>query len=409
MSVMTPKDVTQLKHDLFDHQSGKDCVKLDGHFLSVMQGISEAYSNAESWTTRLEILLVVAPQISFKLTQSFLPCLTIGRSTAACKHAAEFSHAAQIDQSSAGLQRFEYDQVEHFIEFTTSEHVCTDLPFGERCLKQSSGDELFVPNTIRNMTPTHIIQHYYIFCEENSPGFCPLRRSSLYSLLDVCKASTRKPLQGINYFAADAGDAFDSIEKLIDEFHFDITKHRRLLQKLKRCRQYLKSDYKVHVSKLSTVEDHCATFALSDKSDKDFRQLCDHEHNDTCEECRNVWVTFEETKEAINNSTYDEQIKARLVVKFMSYRQTIDDWKSHLLRAINQDLSRQEILSTLTNNSVYVYMDWTMKWLPEKYREGQSYFFGKRSISWHISVVVRKNEEPISNRNQTTDESLSSD
>ena len=77
-------------------------------------------------------------------------------------------------------------------------------------------------------------------------------------------------LQGINYFAADAGDAFDSIEKLIDELHFDITKHRRLLENLKQGRQYLKSDYKAHVLKLSTAGDHCATFALSDK---DFRQL----------------------------------------------------------------------------------------------------------------------------------------
>ena len=248
-------------------------MKLDGHFLSVMQGISEAYSNAESWTTRREILSVVAPQISFKLIQSFLPGLTIGRFTAARKHAAEFGHAAQIDQSSAGLQRFGYDQVEHFIEFITSEHVCTELPLGERCLKQSNGDELFVPNIIRNMIPTRIIQQYYIFCEENSPCFCLLGRSSLYSLLDVCKASTRKSLQGINYFAVDAGDAFDSIEKLIDKLHFDITKHRRLLENLKRGRQYLKSDYKVHVPKLSTVGDHYATFALSDKSDKDFRQL----------------------------------------------------------------------------------------------------------------------------------------
>ena len=97
MSVMAPNDVNQLEHDLFDHQSGKNCVKLDGHFLSVMQGTSEAYSNAESWTTHGEILSVFAPQISFKLIQSFLPGLTISRFTAARKHAAKFGHAAQID------------------------------------------------------------------------------------------------------------------------------------------------------------------------------------------------------------------------------------------------------------------------------------------------------------------------
>jgi hypothetical protein len=395
MRVMVENDVGQLEHDLFAHHGDKNIVKLDGHFLSVMEGVSEAYKNAESWTTRREILSIVAPQIGFKLIQSFLPGLTHGRFTAARKHAAEFCHGASIDRSPAVIQRFDYDQVEHFIEFITSEHVCTDLPFGERCLKQSNGNELFVPNTIRNMIPTRIIQQYHIFCQESSLGFSPLGQSSLYSLLDVCKASTRKSLQGINYFAADAGEAFDSIEKLIGEFHLDITKHRRLLENLKRGRQYLKSDYKVHITKSSTVGDHCATFALSDKSDKDFQQMCDHEHNDTCDECINLRATFEEIKHAINNSTDDKQVSTRLLTKFMSYKEAIDAWKCHLLRAVNQDLCRQEILGTLANNSVYIYMDWAMKWLPEKYRESQSSFFGKRGLSWHISVVVRMNEQSI--------------
>jgi hypothetical protein len=394
MSVMVQNDVSQLELDLFAHHGDKNVVKLDGHFLSVMEGVSEAYKNAESWTTRREVLSIVAPQNGFKLIQSFLPGLTPGRFTADRKHAAEFCHGASIDQSPAVIQRFNYDQVEHFIEFITSEHVCTDLPFGERCLKQSNGNELFVPNTIRNMIPTRIISQYYIFCQENSLGFRPLGQSSLYSLFDLCKASTRKSLQGINYFAADAGEAFDSIEKLIDELHLDIAKHRRLLENLKRGRQYLKSDYKVHITKSSKVGDHCATFVLSDKADKDFRQMCDHEHNDICDECTNLRVTFEEIGHAIENSTNDKEVSTRLLAKFMSYQEATDVWKCHLLRAINQDLCRQEILGTLTNSSVYIYMDWAMKWLPEKYREGQSEFFGKRGLSWHISVIVRKNEHP---------------
>ncbi|CAF3420316.1 unnamed protein product [Rotaria socialis] len=404
MNIMAPNDANQLEIDLFDHQGDKNVVKLDGHFLSVMQGVTEAYNNAESWTTRREILSIIAPKINLKLIQSFIPGLTLGRFTAARRHTTEFGYGASIDKSPVMVQRFDYDQVEHFIDFITSEHVCTDLPFGEKCLKQSNGEELYVPNTIRNMIPTRIIQQYYIYCQESSLGFCPLGRSSLYSLLDVCKASTRKSLQGINYFAADAGEAFDSIEELISELHLDITKHRRVLENLKRGRQYLKSDYKVHVTKSSTIADHCATFALSDKLDKDFQQMCDHEHNDTCDECDILQPTFDEIKHDIGNSTADTQLSARLLAKFMSHEEAINVWKSHLLRAINQDLCREEILSTLADDSVYIHMDWAMKWLPEKYREGQSNFYGKRGLSWHISVVARKNEQSAKDPDETISE-----
>ena len=34
--------------------------------------------------------------------------------------------------------------------------------------------------------------------------------------------------------------------------------------------------------------------------------------------------------------------------------------------------------------------DWAMKFLPVKYREAQSDWYGKRGISWHVSVVARK-------------------
>ena len=125
--------------------------------------------------------------------------------------------------------------------------------------------------------------------------------------------------------------------------------------------------------------------------------MCDHEHNDICDECTNLRITFEEIKHAISSSIDDNQVSGRLLAKFITYQEAIDAWKCHLLRTVNQDLCRQEILETLVNDSVYIYMGWAMKWLPEKYREGQSSFFGKRGLSWPISVVVRVNEQAISN------------
>ena len=44
----------------------------------------------------------------------------------------------------------------------------------------------------------------------------------------------------------------------------------------------------------------------------------------------------------------------------------------------------------LDETTVLIAQDWAMEFLPTKYRESQSDWFGKRGLSWHISVVARK-------------------
>ena len=85
-------------------------------FFRVMGCVWESYENAESWTTRHEILSIIASQIDFKPIQSFLPNLTLNRFTAACKYAAEFDYDTAIQQSPAAIHRFDHDHAEHFIE-----------------------------------------------------------------------------------------------------------------------------------------------------------------------------------------------------------------------------------------------------------------------------------------------------
>lgn len=56
--------------------------------------------------------------------------------------------------------------------------------------------------------------------------------------------------------------------------------------------------------------------------------------------------------------------------------QSIEAWNAHLLRAINQDAARHEILENLDEQAVLVVMDWAMKFLPRKFRESQSDYHG---------------------------------
>ena len=93
--------------------------------------------------------------------------------------------------------------------------------------------------------------------------------------------------------------------------------------------------------------------------------------------------------ESLEEGAEKDQIK----FQFEQLTSKIDAWKAHILRSINQDQARLEILQNLGPQSALLVLDWAMKFLPRKFREAQSDWFGKRGISWHITVAMRRSEE----------------
>ncbi|CAF3350206.1 unnamed protein product [Rotaria sp. Silwood2] len=128
------------------------------------------------------------------------------------------------------------------------------------------------------MGATRITDQYLLYCKEMCSDFEPLGKSSLFTILDACKASTRKSLQGIDYFAAEAGEAFDGLRKKIEDKVALCSDSDRLIENLKRARFYLKSDYKVHVARSSNIADHCCVYALSDPVGRNLAQNCNNDH-----------------------------------------------------------------------------------------------------------------------------------
>ena len=47
-------------------------------------------------------------------------------------------------------------------------------------------------------------------------------------------------------------------------------------------------------------------------------------------------------------------------------KQNIWAWKVHLLRCVNQDEARLEVIHSLNESSVLLVQDWAMKFLPRK-------------------------------------------
>lgn len=141
------------------------------------------------------------------------------------------------------------------------------------------------------------------------------------------------------------------------------------------------------MSRTSSTADHCLSFALSDSQEPKLQQPCDHPHDDVCQSCEQLGTTLDEMEKQIKCLANNDD---DLLYSFQQAVQAIESWKSHLLRSVQQDKARTDVLELLDEHSVLITQDWAMKFLPEKYRETQADWFGKRGISWHISVVARK-------------------
>ena len=64
-----------------------------------------------------------------------------------------------------------------------------------------------------------------------------------------------------------------------------------------------------------------------------------------------------------------------------------------MLRSTNRDESRLDVIDELDETSVLLVLNWAMKYLPKKFRESQTDWFGKRGLPWHITVATRKGND----------------
>lgn len=70
----------------------------------------------------------------------------------------------------------------------------------------------------------------------------------------------------------------------------------------------------------------------------------------------------------------------------------VGDWRSHIVRTLNQDDERIYILHDLKSNEVLVILDLAVKYLPQIYREIMKYFYGQKGVHWRVCVAVFKDQ-----------------
>ena len=129
---------------------------------------------------------------------------------------------------------------------------------------------------------------------------------------------------------------------------------------------------------------------MSYPEDPDHVSTCDHSHVDTCDRCVRLASVVNEIEDALKEAECISDTREELVFVASQAKQHIHSWKSHLLRSTNQDDCRLDINKELDETSVLLVLDWDMKYLPRKFRESQTDWYGKRGIPWHIAAATRK-------------------
>ncbi|KAL9983008.1 hypothetical protein ACROYT_G005129 [Oculina patagonica] len=292
--------------------------------------------------------------------------------------------------------RLDMEKVEHFVEFTNRPYFYQDVSYGSKILTLDSGEKIEMPHVVRTVTRSTMIEQYLEYCKEQC--YEPLSRSTLFKILEVRKASQRKSLQGLDNTAADGAAGFETLDKLLETLEKGGKEKQWCLearQKLRDAKRYLKTEFRVNCQpNNSTCADHCRNFALSDPVEPEFQKSCSHQHLSTCDDCQGLKKVLQELRLEIEGPSctpVNSEQREDLLYDFDRAKSDILLWKAHIVRSINQEEAKQDLLKTADATSAIVIMDWAMKFLQLKYREKQSEGFGKRGLSWHISTVITKN------------------
>lgn len=358
-----------------------------------------AYKNASSKNLKKQILSLYAfryPAKTLQAIHSPYGKLSNWQIKQARSHAKIYGPGTVPVSEKKHRVRLDMKKVDHFVEFANRPHFYQDVAYGNKILKLDSGEKIQMPNVVRTVARSTMINQYFEFCKEEQ--FEPLSRSTLFKILDVREASQRKSLQGLDNIAADGAAGFQTAARIIDDLEKGGGNKQwcnDAKRRLRDSKQYLKTDYPVHCKPdESTCADHCRKFALSDNCDPDFQVVCTHQHIENCDQCQTLKAVLDEVEAEIRSSSwnpYNQEHREDLLYDFERARSDIQQWKAHVLRSINQDEAKQDVLKMEDSSSALIVMDWAMKFLQLKYRERQCDWYGKRGLSWHISTVISFN------------------
>ena len=175
--------------------------KLNSKLAQVATAIGEMFNTARTATQRIEILALITPNMRYSEVAQYVPGLTHYFYRKSRRYSITKKAGIPIDVVSTIKVRYDAEKVDSFLDFIVSPLIAEELPYGQVDLKTSDGTVITVPNVVRKLPPTRIIDSYKSFLDEQGESNLALSDSTYIRILKTCKAETLNRVAGVDYFA----------------------------------------------------------------------------------------------------------------------------------------------------------------------------------------------------------------
>ena len=193
LDCLAPRQATTLLAELIKKQDAKNKHQKETNAESgELSRLITLYKEATSWSTKREILSVFVNDYTKARLQQIIPGLSIWAIDEARKHVAKVGIGKPVPRiEPISRSRLHLTKVDHFLDFISRPNFLQDVAYWTKSLKLSSGDTIEIPNVVRTVIVSRLVDLYRRYCQETA--FEPLGRSTLFRILQVRK---REQMEG---------------------------------------------------------------------------------------------------------------------------------------------------------------------------------------------------------------------
>ena len=149
-----------------------------------VEALTSAYRQAPTKNLKTQILSIYALRYTsneLKAMHAPFEKLSDRQIKKARTHAKTVGVGLEVEEVPHYRVRIDRSKLEHFLDFVDQPYFYQDVSFGTRTVKLDSGQQMVMPNVVRTVGRSTMIEQYHQWCREED--YQPLGRSTLYRIL----------------------------------------------------------------------------------------------------------------------------------------------------------------------------------------------------------------------------------